>query len=133
MRVGVTRETAAGERRVALVPDSVGRLAQTGIGVVVEPAAGVEASYPDEEYREAGAELGAAWDADVVQEAARSYGLKAFSSPLERLGDRERETRDAARVATRPGVRLLDRFRQVCDHGRQSSRLLPSSLLGERK
>ena len=34
MRVGVTRETAAGERRVALVPDSVGRLAQTGIGVV---------------------------------------------------------------------------------------------------
>ena len=58
MRVGVTRETAAGERRVALVPDSVGRLAQTGIGVVVEPGAGVEASYPDEEYREAGAELG---------------------------------------------------------------------------
>ena len=66
MRVGVTRETAAGERRVALVPDSVGRLAQTGIGVVVEPGAGVEASYPDEAYREAGAELAPPWDADAV-------------------------------------------------------------------
>jgi len=66
VRVGVTRETAAGERRVALVPDSVGRLAQTGISVVVEPGAGVEAAYPDEEYREAGAELGPAWDADAV-------------------------------------------------------------------
>ena len=66
MRVGVTRETAAGERRVALVPDSVGRLAQTGIEVVVEPGAGLEAAYPDEDYREAGAELGPAWDAEAV-------------------------------------------------------------------
>ena len=66
MKVGVTRETAAGERRVALVPDSVGRLAQTGIEVVVEPAAGDEAAYPDEAYREAGAELGQPWDADAV-------------------------------------------------------------------
>ena len=66
MRVGVPRETAAGERRVALVPDSVGRLAQSGIVVVVEPGAGVAASYPDEEYREAGAELGPPWDADAV-------------------------------------------------------------------
>ena len=71
--------------------------------------------------------------ADVVQEAAHPDGVQACSSPLERLGDRERETRDAARVATRPGVRLLDRFRQVCDHGRQSSLPAPSSLLGERK
>ena len=66
MRVGVTRETAAGERRVALVPDSVGRLAQSGISVVVEPGAGVEAAYADEVYRDAGAELGPAWDADAV-------------------------------------------------------------------
>ena len=68
MRVGVTRETAAGERRVALVPDSVGRLAQTGIGVVLEPGSGVDASYPDDEYREAGAELGPAWEADVPED-----------------------------------------------------------------
>jgi NAD(P) transhydrogenase subunit alpha len=51
---------------VALVPDSVGRLAQSGIKVVVEPGAGAEAAYLDEAYRDAGAELGPAWDADAV-------------------------------------------------------------------
>ena len=67
MRVGVPRETAAGERRVALVPDSVGRLAPSGIEVVVEPGAGEAASYPDEAYREAGASLGIApWEREVV-------------------------------------------------------------------
>jgi hypothetical protein len=50
VRVGVPRETAAGERRVALVPDSVGRLAQSGISVIVEPGAGEPASYLDEAY-----------------------------------------------------------------------------------
>ena len=71
--------------------------------------------------------------ADVVQKTAHPDGMQARLSPLERLGDRERETRDAARVTTRPRVRLLDRFRQVCDHGRQSSLPAPPSLLGERK
>ena len=66
MRVGVPRETAAGERRVSLVPDAVTRLAQTGIETVVEPGAGVAASYPDAAYADAGATLGTAWDADVV-------------------------------------------------------------------
>ena len=82
MRVGVPRETAAGERRVALVPDSVGRLAQSGIAVVVEPGAGVPASYPDEAYREAGAELGSAWDADAVVKVQ-----KPSPAELERLRD----------------------------------------------
>ncbi|MDX6423387.1 MAG: H+-translocating transhydrogenase subunit alpha [Gaiellaceae bacterium] len=105
MRVGVTRETAAGERRVALVPDSVGRLAQTGIGVVVEPGAGVAASYPDEEYREAGAELGAAWDADIVakvqaptaDEVGRLREGQVLIGFLQPLTDRERIDRLAAR------------------------------------
>jgi NAD(P) transhydrogenase subunit alpha len=51
---------------VALVPDSVGRLAQSGIEVVVEPGAGVAASYPDDAYREAGATLGSPWEADAI-------------------------------------------------------------------
>ena len=80
MRVGVPRETAAGERRVALVPDSVGRLAQSGISVIVEPGAGEAASYPDEAYREAGASLGAPWEAEVVVKVQ-----KPSASELERL------------------------------------------------
>jgi NAD(P) transhydrogenase subunit alpha len=56
MKVAVPRETAAGERRVALVPESVKRLGD-GFEVVVERGAGVEAGFPDEEYGAAGATL----------------------------------------------------------------------------
>ena len=41
MRVGIVRETAPGERRVALVPETVGKLTAAGFDVVVEPGAGV--------------------------------------------------------------------------------------------
>jgi NAD(P) transhydrogenase subunit alpha len=66
VRVGVPRETAADERRVALVPDSVERLLPTGIEVVVEAGAGSRASYPDDAYRAAGAAVGAPWDAEMI-------------------------------------------------------------------
>jgi H+-translocating NAD(P) transhydrogenase subunit alpha len=55
MRVGVPKESAPGERRVALVPESVVRLAAAGSDVTVEAGAGAAAGYPDESYREAGA------------------------------------------------------------------------------
>jgi H+-translocating NAD(P) transhydrogenase subunit alpha len=48
MRVAVPRETAAGERRVALVPDAVGRLAGAGFELVVERDAGAAAGFPAE-------------------------------------------------------------------------------------
>jgi len=64
MKVGVARETAPGERRVALVPDTVTRLA--GFEVVVEPGAGEAASFPDAAYADAGATLGSPWDAEAV-------------------------------------------------------------------
>jgi proton-translocating NAD(P)+ transhydrogenase subunit alpha len=97
VRVGVPRETAAGERRVALVPDSVTRLAQTGIDVVVEPGAGTAASYPDDLYRQAGAALGSPWDAEVVakvqkpsaEEAAGLRDGQVLIGFLQPLTDRE--------------------------------------------
>lgn len=64
--VGVVRETAPGERRVALVPKAVERLAGRGLRVIVEPGAGAAAMIPDEYYERAGAALGPAWSADVV-------------------------------------------------------------------
>ena len=66
MKVGVARETVPGERRVALVPETVGKLAAAGFTIVVEPGAGVAASFPDDAYGEAGATLGAPWDADAL-------------------------------------------------------------------
>ena len=57
MRVVVPREAAAGEGRVALVPDAVGRLTPAGFEVVVERGAGAVAGFPDEDYAAAGATL----------------------------------------------------------------------------
>ncbi len=55
MKVGVPRESAPGERRVALVPEAVKRLAPAGIDVLVEQGAGEAAAFRNEEYAEAGA------------------------------------------------------------------------------
>src|SRR3954454_6228492 len=64
MRVGIPRETTQGERRVALVPETVGKLTAGGFELVVEQGAGTAASFPDDAYTEAGAVIGDAWDAD---------------------------------------------------------------------
>jgi NAD(P) transhydrogenase subunit alpha len=55
MKVGVPLETTAGERRVALVPETVKRLVGGGFEVLVERGAGKAASFPDASYEEAGA------------------------------------------------------------------------------
>src|SRR4029453_5803048 len=66
MKVGVPRETAPGERRVAIVPEVVRRLGGKGVEVVVEPGAGAGALIPDRLFEGAGATLGDPWGADVV-------------------------------------------------------------------
>jgi NAD(P) transhydrogenase subunit alpha len=53
--IGVPRETEQGERRVALVPDIVRRLADDGVETLVENGAGEAAGFPDDAYTEAGA------------------------------------------------------------------------------
>jgi NAD(P) transhydrogenase subunit alpha len=55
MRVGVVAERRAGERRVALVPDAVGKLVAAGLRVAVESGAGKHAFGTDDAYRAAGA------------------------------------------------------------------------------
>jgi NAD(P) transhydrogenase subunit alpha len=64
--IGVPRETAAGERRVALVPKVVERLHAAGFAVVVETGAGAGALISDEQYQQAGATIGDPWPADLV-------------------------------------------------------------------
>ena len=51
------KESAAGERRVALVPELVGKLAPKGFEVLVERGAGDAASFPDAAYEDAGARI----------------------------------------------------------------------------
>jgi NAD(P) transhydrogenase subunit alpha len=69
MRLGIPKETGAGERRVALVPETVARLGD-GVEVIVETGAGDAAGFPDASYSEAGAGIGDPWSADVVAKVA---------------------------------------------------------------
>ncbi|MBZ0263095.1 Re/Si-specific NAD(P)(+) transhydrogenase subunit alpha [bacterium] len=55
MKIGVPRETYPGERRVALIPDSIPRLMKKGFEFLIESNAGKEAGFPDSQYEEKGA------------------------------------------------------------------------------
>ncbi len=68
MMVGVPRESFRGERRVALVPAGVATLKQAGCTVLLQSDAGLEAGFPDDEYRAKGAEIVAS-RADVFARA----------------------------------------------------------------
>ena len=57
MRVAVPKETGAGERRVALVPDAVGKLASSGFTFAIETGAGIAAGFTDAEFAAAGADV----------------------------------------------------------------------------
>jgi NAD(P) transhydrogenase subunit alpha len=64
MRIGVPKEMAEGERRVALVPEVAKKLTARGLEVVVQRDAGAGALIPDSQYEEAGARL--TDDADAI-------------------------------------------------------------------
>jgi proton-translocating NAD(P)+ transhydrogenase subunit alpha len=70
MKIGVPKETAPSERRVALIPAVAGSLAERGVDVVVEAGAGEGSGHPDSEYTDSGAEIGDPWGADVVVHVA---------------------------------------------------------------
>ncbi len=67
LTIGVLRESAPGEKRVALVPEVLGRIAALGGSVVVESGAGEQAWFSDDAYRAGGADIA---DADTVHERA---------------------------------------------------------------
>src|SRR6202140_4877429 len=74
MRVGVPKETAAEEHRVALVPEVVGKLKAKGLDVVVQSGAGADALLPDEGLLEAGQQRGAGanevWGPEIAVKSA---------------------------------------------------------------
>ena len=75
MKIVVPKERAAGEKRVALIPETVAKYTKAGIAVTVERGAGMSASFADEAYEKAGATLAATADlyagATVVARVAK--------------------------------------------------------------
>src|SRR5919201_1153891 len=119
MRVGVPKESAAGERRVALVPEVVARLVSGGFEIVVEASAGDAASFPDAGYEEAGARIASdAYDADAVvkvqtpsaDEAARLREGQILIGFLQPLTDREGIERLSARGVTAFAMESIPRI-----------------------
>jgi NAD(P) transhydrogenase subunit alpha len=97
MRIGVPKETAAGEHRVALVPEVVSKLQAKGIEVLVQAQAGADAMLTDAAFKDAGAQIATdpaeVWRSDVVvtiappdPQAIRGLGpgsiLIGFLAPL---------------------------------------------------
>ena len=75
MKIAVARETRQGESRVALVPELVGKLTAQGYTVAVQPGAGVNAQFDDQDYLEAGAE--------VTEDAFDGAALVVSVNPLD--------------------------------------------------
>lgn len=72
MKIGIPKETVAGETRVAATPNSVKLLMKLGFDILVESGAGEKASFSDEAYRAAGAEV---TDVDAVWQSELIYKL----------------------------------------------------------
>ena len=101
MKVGVAKESAPGETRVAVVPDTARRLVGDGVEVLVEREAGETATFADADYEQAGARLVAAdelyAEADVVckvrkpsaEEVGRLRGGQVLVALLQPLVDAE--------------------------------------------
>jgi H+-translocating NAD(P) transhydrogenase subunit alpha len=106
MNVSVPKEQAAGERRVALVPEVVERLVQAGLQVTVESGAGDGAHHPDRAYEEAGATIGDGWSGDVVAKVA-----PPSSEEIGRLGQ------DAVLVGFLAPLTAADTVRGLADRG----------------
>jgi len=118
MKIGVPKETAPDERRVALVPEIVAKLSQTGFDLIVEPGAGEAASFTDDAFREAGATLGDPWDAELIakvrkptaDEVDRLHEGQVLIGHLQPLTDAEGIERLAARGVTAFAMESIPRI-----------------------
>ena len=120
MKIGIPKETAAGERRVAVVPDAAGRLVSDGFEVLVERDAGAAAYFEDEAFAEAGARVveSVYGDAEVVakvqkpsaEEVARLREGTVLIAFLQPLTDEETTRRLAERGVTAFAMESIPRI-----------------------
>ncbi|MGB3437921.1 MAG: NAD(P) transhydrogenase subunit alpha [Actinophytocola sp.] len=108
MKIAVIGETRPDERRVALVPGLVSRLADVVEEVAVEPGAGAAAGFTDEDYRQAGA--------TVSGDALRGAGVVLSVQPIPefRLGEL---APGAITISFLPAAQELDLVRALRDGG----------------
>lgn len=122
MIVGVPKEVTPGERRVALVPDSIGPLGKLGVEIVVESGAGAAAGYLDAQYEQSGARIASGAEevlaADLVlkvqaptlQEIGKLRSGAAYISLLRPLDQSDLTEALASQGVTAFGMELMPRI-----------------------
>ena len=98
MRIGIPKEIAQGERRVAATPDTARKLQKLGFEVWIETDAGAAASFPDEAYQAAGCQV----THDVVELWNQSDIVLKVQAPLWHPGINQDET-----DLLRPGGKIV--------------------------
>jgi H+-translocating NAD(P) transhydrogenase subunit alpha len=106
MLIGVPREIASGERRVAIVPEVIPQLTRAGHQVMVERGAGIRAGFTDDAYRTAGCDL-----ADNIAEV---YAAARILLKVQRPG-REIESGEAELDMLKPGTVLIGLLQPSAD------------------
>ncbi len=102
LRIGVLRETAPGERRVAMAPRAMDLLVKSGVEFLVERGAGEASGIPDREYEEKGARI-AASRGEVFAGASVIVQVRAGLSPADAVG-REQALIGFADPLSEPGA-----------------------------
>ncbi|MCP4248362.1 MAG: Re/Si-specific NAD(P)(+) transhydrogenase subunit alpha [bacterium] len=82
MIVGLGKETFPGERRVALIPDTLSSLTRKGLEILIETGAGAEAGFPDAQYEAKGAKI-AAQRGDVFASAEVILQVRSLGANLD--------------------------------------------------
>ena len=103
MQIGVPRETAQGEARVALTPDVIPQLIKSGHRVMVERGAGDSAGFTDEAYRAA--------QAEIVDDPAALYAAAEMVLKIQRPSIGEHAELDSINE----GVVLIGLFQPASD------------------
>ncbi|MFL5552103.1 MAG: Re/Si-specific NAD(P)(+) transhydrogenase subunit alpha [Gemmatimonadaceae bacterium] len=106
MLIGVPREIASGERRVALVPDVVPQLTHAGHRVVIERDAGLRAGFTDDLYRSAGC--------DIVDSFEVIYSTAQMILKVQRPG-RDESTGEAELDMLKAGTVLIGLLQPASD------------------
>ncbi len=117
MILGVPKESASGERRVALVPESLRALTRTQVGFAVEAGAGVAAGFDDDAYAREGARI----EPDRAALFAGADVLLTVQPP------RELEAQDPAASGMRRGTAVIGLFRPL-DRPELATRLAGAGL-----
>lgn len=105
LKIGINRESAPDENRVAGTPDLASKLVTAGHEVVVEQNAGVKAGFPDEAFREAGATI-----CETMSEVAATANLVLHvgKPSEEELGSVREGTALAATLDARRDTQMID-------------------------